>query len=124
MEKHVTLTGALHISYGAFQILGALVASLLVAGGGLLGAQLSEEPWVLGITSFLGTWIVVWAILVSMPGIIGGGGLLRHKSWARYLVLAASLLILVNFPLGTGIGIYSFWVLVQEETAKLFGPCC
>jgi len=28
---------------------------------------------------------------------------------------------LLNFPIGTAIGIYSIWVLVQDETARLFG---
>ena len=31
---------------------------------------------------------------------------------------------LLNIPIGIAIGIYSIWVLVQDETAKLFasGP--
>jgi len=35
-----------------------------------------------------------------------------------------SVLALLNIPIGIGIGIYSIWVLVQDETEKLFGPCC
>jgi hypothetical protein len=124
MEKHVTLVGALHIGYAAFQILGALAAFALIAGGGLLGGLIAEEKFVIGITFFVGTTIAVWVILVSVPGIVGGVWLLKHKPWARYLVLVVSVLALLNVPLGLGIGIYSIWVLVQEETEKLFGPCC
>ena len=40
------------------------------------------------------------------------------------LVSALSVLALLNIPLGTALGVYSIWVLVQDETAKLFGPCC
>ena len=55
---------------------------------------------------------------------MGGIGLLRHKPWGRYVVLVVSVLALLNVPLFLGIGIYSIWVLLQEETEKLFGPCC
>jgi len=111
MEKHVTLVGALHIGYGAFQILGALVAFMFIVGGGLLGGLISKEESVIGITLF----IALWVILISVPGIIGGIWLLRHKSWARYVVLVVSVLILLNVPLGTGIGAYSIWALAEDE---------
>ncbi|MCJ7621766.1 MAG: hypothetical protein MUP64_16300 [Anaerolineae bacterium] len=128
MEKHVTLVGALHIGYGAFHVLCALLAFTFIAGGGLLGGLVAEEKFVIGITFFIATTIAVWIILVSVPGIIGGIWLLRRKPWARYLVLVVSVLALMDVPLGLGlglgIGIYSIWVLVQDETAKLFGPCC
>lgn len=124
MEKHVTLVGALHIGYGVLQIMGALLAFSFIVAGGLFGARIAEEPWVLGITAFFGTAIAVWVFLVSIPSIIGGIWLLRYRPWARFLVLAASVLILLNFPLGLAIGIYSIWALMQEDTARLFGPCC
>ena len=120
MEKHVTLVGALHIGYSAFQILGGLIALLFIVGGGLLGGLISEEGIVIGITFFIGAIICLWILLVSLPSIIGGVALLRYKPWGRYLVLVLSVLVLFNIPLGTAIGVYSIWALVQDETAKLF----
>jgi hypothetical protein len=120
MEKHVTLVGALHIGYSALQILGGLIAFMFIVGGGLLGGLIAKEELVFGITFFVGTTITVWVLLVSIPGIIGGVGLLRYKPWARYMVLVLSVLALLNFPIGMAIGIYSIWALVQDETAKLF----
>jgi hypothetical protein len=61
-------------------------------------------------------------IAVSVLGIIGGVGLLRLKSWARYLVLVLSILALLSIPIGTALGIYSIWVLVNDETVQLFSP--
>jgi len=124
MEKHVTLVGALHIGYGAFHILCALLAFMFIAGGGLLGALIAEEELVIGITFFVATMVAVFVILLSVPGIVGGIWLLKHRPWARYLVLVVSVLALLNVPLGLGIGVYSIWILLQPETEKLFGPCC
>ena len=124
MQKHVTLVGALFVGYSAFQVLGGLVAVLFIIGGGLLGGLISEEGIVLGITFFVGATIGTWILLVSVPGIIAGVGLLRRRTWGRYLALVMSVIWLLNIPIGTAIGAYSIWVLVQDETAKLFGPCC
>jgi len=124
MEKHVTLVGALHIGYGAFHVLCALLAFPFIAGGGVLGGLIAEEEFVFFITFFIATMVAVWVALISVPGIIGGIWLLKHKQWARYLILVVSVLALLNVPLGLGIGVYSIWVLLQPETEKLFGPCC
>ncbi len=120
MEKHVTVVGVLHIGFGALGILGALTAFVFIVGGGLIGGFASEEPIVLAITAIFGTIIALWAGLLAVPGIIGGIGLLRWKSWARYLVLVLAVLDLFNFPIGTAVGVYTIWVLAQDETARLF----
>jgi hypothetical protein len=120
MEKHVTLVGALHIGYSAFQILGGMIAFLLIVGAGLIGGFIAEEGLVAAITFFVGTTITLWVLVVSIPGIVGGIGLLRYKPWARYMVLVLSVLALLNIPIGIAIGIYSIWVLVQDKTATLF----
>jgi hypothetical protein len=124
MQKHITLVGALFVGHSAFQVLGGLIAVLFIIGGGLLGGLISDEGIVLGITFFIGATIGTWILLVSVPGIIAGVGLLRRRTWGRYLALVMSVIWLLNIPIGTAIGAYSIWVLVQDETAKLFGPCC
>jgi len=120
MEQHVTFVGALHIGYNAFGILAAMAVFVLIVGGGLIGGLISEQEIVIPITFFLGTAIAFWLVVVSVPGIIGGIGLLKYKSWARYLVLVLAILDLLNIPIGTAIGVYSIWVLAQDETAKMF----
>ncbi|NIN67364.1 MAG: hypothetical protein GTO63_22220 [Anaerolineae bacterium] len=121
MQKHVTVVGVIHIAYNAFGILAAMATFLFVVGGGLVGGLVSgEEEIVIPITFLVGTAATFWLLLVSVPGIIGGVGLLRQRPWGRYMVLVLSVLDLLNIPIGTAIGVYSIWVLLQEETAKLF----
>ena len=119
MEKHITFVGALQIGYNSFGILAAMAVFLFVVGGGLVGGLISDEEIVIPITFFVGTVISLWLVVISVPGIIGGIGVLRRQSWARYRVLVLSVLDLFSFPIGTAIGAYSIWVLVQDETAEL-----
>jgi hypothetical protein len=125
MEKHVTFVGALQIGYNAFGVLVAMATFMFIVGGGLIGGLISsEEEIVIPITFFVGTAISMWLLVLSVPGIIGGIGVLRRQSWARYMVLVLSILDLFSVPIGTAVGAYSIWVLVQDETAELFasGP--
>jgi hypothetical protein len=116
MEKHVTVLGALYIAFSALNIVAALIIWTLVVGGGLISGD--EEA--IAITTGIGTAIVFILVLLAAPGIIGGIGLLRQWSWARILVLILGCLNLFNIPVGTALGIYTIWVLVQDETARLF----
>ena len=121
MEKHVTFVGALQIGYNAFGVLAGMAVFLFIVGGGLVGGLASgEEKIVIPITFFVGTSISLMLLLSSVPGIVGGIGLLKRQSWARYMVLVLAILGLFNVPLGTAIGIYSIWALLQTETAQLF----
>ena len=115
-KKHIQVVAALNIGLG---ILGLLVAAFLFAiifGGGLI----SGDQDAIAITGVVATIISGFLVVVSLPGVIAGAGLLRYQSWARMLTLIISALNLANVPVGTLLGIYSIWVLMQDETEELF----
>jgi hypothetical protein len=56
----------------------------------------------------------------STLGLVGGIGLLAYRPWARYLVIVVAALGCLNIPIGTLKGVYFLWVLLQDETIKLF----
>jgi hypothetical protein len=43
-----------------------------------------------------------------------------RKSWGRVLAIVVGVLNLINFPIGTLIGIYTLWVLFQNTAADYF----
>jgi hypothetical protein len=72
---------------------------------------------ILGLTgAALGTFL----LLLSLPGIIAGLGLLKYRQWARILTIVLSALNLMNFPIGTVLGIYGLWVMLSDEGSRLF----
>jgi len=108
MKQHVTVVGALHIGFGALGLLIALIVFLAIVGGGLL----SGDEDAIAITSVVGTIITFFFALLSIPGIIGGIGLLKYQPWARVLVMILAVFNLVNVPIGTAVGVYTIWVLI------------
>jgi hypothetical protein len=118
MEKHVTVVGALHIVLGTLGVVLAAIVFLVIVGGGLI----SGNEQAITITTVIGSVIASFLVLVSLPGIIGGYGLLKGKPWARPLVLILGVLDLIDVPIGTVVGVYTIWVLMQGETARVFAP--
>ena len=118
MEKHVTFIGALRIGLGLLGILAAMIVVTAVVGGGLI----SGDREAIRITAIVGPVVAFFLVLLSVPGIIGGIGLLKWKPWARFLVLILAVLDLFNIPIGTALGVYTIWVLMRDETVQLFAP--
>jgi len=116
MEKHVNLVGILFIAFSIMGLLASIIVFLVIAGGGFL----SGDEHAMFITSIVATVLSLIIFIFSIPGIIGGYGLLKRKNWARILVLILGALELLNIPFGTMLGIYTLWVLLQDETIKLF----
>jgi len=116
MKKHITMVAALHMGLGALGLIIAVFLFLLLFGVGIASGDRTAMP-VLAITA---TATAIFLILLSAPGLIGGIGLLKMKPWGRILVLAVSVFQVMNIPLGTAIGVYSFWVLIQDATEALF----
>jgi hypothetical protein len=66
------------------------------------------------------TVVFVVLLVLEVPGLIVGWGLLNYRPWARPLNIACSLFDLLSIPIGTAIGAYSLWVMFRPETAALF----
>ena len=118
MESHLTAVGALTIGLSILGILIGAFIFILLAG---IGFAVQEEDASIVLLA-VGTVIGFFLLILSIPGIIGGIGIFKRKEWARILVLVLSALQLINIPIGTAIGAYSIWVLVQKETILLFNP--
>ncbi len=125
MRDHVRILAYLHIVFGSLGTIGAVIV-LVVFGGiaGIVGATNPGDPdaWhiAMPILGIVGLVISAFVLLLSLPGIIAGFGLLRFRPWARLLTIVLSALNLLSVPIGTALGIYGLWVLLQPETERLF----
>ncbi|MFH1311707.1 MAG: hypothetical protein ABIJ00_00630 [Candidatus Eisenbacteria bacterium] len=118
MDKHITLAAALNLAFGILGVLVAFMLFVFIVGAGIV----SRDPHAIRVTWIVGTAIAFILTLTSVPAIIGGLGLLKRKSWARILLLIVSALQLLDIPLGTALGIYTIWVLIQDETKTMLEP--
>jgi hypothetical protein len=116
MKTHVELLAWLNIVSGALAILAGLIVFMILVGSGLI----SGDWRAMGILSIVAISITTLMFVLGAPSIVAGIGLLKRKEWARILTLILSCMAVFNFPVGTAIAVYAFWVLLNNETAPLF----
>jgi hypothetical protein len=117
MKKHVTVVGAIHIGFGILGLIGAV--AVFFALNFAKGFVESEEVPTM-VLGFLSVSLPLLIGFMSTLGLVGGIGLLSFLPWARYLVIVVAALGCLNIPIGTLKGVYSLWVLLQDDTLKLF----
>src|SRR5512132_3591542 len=83
-------------------------------------ARVTGDPEPMWILSLVGTSVGLLMAALGLPGLLAGYGLLTRKSWARILAIVVGILSLLNFPIGTAIGIYTLWVLTQPVASEYF----
>jgi len=117
MDKHVDVISILWIVSGSLGILIAIFFFWFFWAITFIPDMGDEVSYILRL---IATWGFIFLAVFSIPEIIGGIGLLRRKEWGRILVLIVSFFNLISFPLGTVLGVYSFIILLKEETVRLF----
>jgi hypothetical protein len=131
MEKHIKLVGILNIVYRAMAIIGAIVLFILAYGFNFIMSIISRfdhtdmqeiTPEVFGFIQIILTIIGICILIFAVAGIIGAVGVLKRKEWGRITLLIVSFFSLFSIPFGTILGIYNIWVLLNDETVRIFNP--
>jgi hypothetical protein len=122
MQTHVKVLGILHIIFGALGILVALGIMTLFGGiAGLVGMSADHDAAIAApIVGMVGTFIMIVILLLSIPGVIIGWGIMNFRPWARIWGIVLSAFELIHVPFGTILGVYGLWVLLSNEGTALF----
>lgn len=115
MEKHLVLLAALHLASGVVLLAVAVFVFVVVPGGGLV----SRDPDAIAITTLVGISVATFLSLLALPGLAAGWGLLKRRRWSRVVALVVGAVNLMNVPFGTALGVYTIWVLMQDEAVAL-----
>ena len=118
-EEHNKTLATLHFVYGAMHALTLLGLLLLVVvvEVAMPAADAISSSWIV-------VAVVVFVVLLFAVGVlplIVGYGLTKRKSWAKPLALVLAIVSLINIPIGTALGIYSFKFLRSEGGVRLYG---
>jgi hypothetical protein len=122
MAQHVKILGILHIVFGALGVLGAVIV-LMIFGGLSAMVHLTDNGPDLPapVLGLIGGVIFIVVLVISLPALIIGIGLMQFRPWARIAGIVLSALDLPLFPIHTFVGIYGLWVLLNRETEQMFG---
>ena len=123
MQDHVKVLAWLHIVFGVLGALAAIIILGIAVFGGSMVRMLAQDPEALLVAPIVwiaGTVLSAIIMLCAVPGLVAGISLLELRPWARVVAIVISALHLFNIPVGTALGIYGIWVLLNPETEEMF----
>lgn len=131
MEKHIKLVAILNIVYRCVIGLVSIVLFILAAvfgrimdfverRGELHADEVPRE--ILDIVPIILVVVGAIMIVVSIIAIIGSIGVMRRQEWGRITLIVVSFFNLMHVPLGTVLGAFSLWVLMNDEIVHIFNP--
>lgn len=120
MRQHIDVLGWLHLVWGTFGLLTGFSLLILAVG--------ARQALAVGVYG-LGERAAVTVLLLAAATLLLGGAASAAVGWALRLVRgrsrqAALLLAVPNLlivPFGTALGVYTFWVLLNNDARRIFG---
>jgi hypothetical protein len=118
---HIDVLGRLHFVWGVFGVLTGLSLAVLAVGTGVALAELGSS----GRAEHAAIWVFAFGAVF----LAGGGGVMmvlgrvlrRRRPSGRTLALALAIPNLLFVPFGTALGVYTFWVLLDDDARRAFG---
>jgi hypothetical protein len=127
---HVAVVGWLQIVNGLIGIVAGAFMATLILGAGAFSASLMHDGGAAREGALLMEFMATTAaalgglmLVLSVPGVVAGIGLLKRASWSRVMALVLSAFELVLFPIGTVLAAYTVFVLSQQAAVDAFGAC-
>jgi hypothetical protein len=107
MRKHVRILGWLQIMLGIIDLLIGIAAFGLLSGVGLVSGDVAT----FGMMSLIGSLAGAFMLLMALPNLICGVGLLRGwGGWVIVLAVILGVFNLMKLPWGTAVALYTFWI--------------
>ena len=121
MSVHIDVLSRLHLLWGAFGVLTGSSLFILAAGTHFAIGELGQTGP--GGQAAVGVLIVLGALLAAggAASLAVGVALGRRRPFARLAALLFAVPNLVLAPFGTALGIYSWWVLLNNDARRTFG---
>ena len=83
----------------------------VLSGIGALSGVASGDATAFGIMSLIGGFIGTLMLVLALPNLICGIGLLRDwGGWVIVLAVVLGIFNLMHVPFGTAIALYTFWI--------------
>jgi hypothetical protein len=121
MRVHMDVLAWLHAIWGVFGVLAGSSLWVLAVGTnvalldlGSVGGPETATVWLFVLTG-------VVFVLLGIVMMIVGRSLARRQTAGRVAALALAVPNLIIVPFGTALGIYTFWVLLNDDARRDFG---
>ncbi|HMG76951.1 MAG TPA: hypothetical protein VK582_25990 [Pyrinomonadaceae bacterium] len=120
-DQHNKYLGFAHLAYAVLHsLMGAFIGIMMIVMFSALPPTRPGNPpppaFFVGMAVFMVAFTLIW----SIPSMIAAYALLKKKRWAKTASIVAGVFAATQIPVGTAVGIYSFWFAFGEPGRLLY----
>lgn len=108
--------GGLTILIGASTLALGMAAAALISSA----AQAGRGQFAASLTAATFTVLALLAVLWGASHLAVGVLVRRRRHWSRLGAILLGSVDLLLLPYGTALGVYALWILLREDTRRLF----
>jgi hypothetical protein len=114
-QDHNKVIGIMHLIWGGFNALTMLIiVPVFFALGDIIRNDPNTPPEMKNFFIIFGIIFAAIAVLLGIPPLIAGYGMLKRKSWARVAGIVSACLTAMSFPFGTALCVYTMWFMFTD----------
>lgn len=121
MGPHLTLLGILQLVWGGIGLLLGVSTLMLAIGSVAIGLASTVDQVSAAATAVVFASCSAALLLGGSVNAWAGLAIRRRQPAGRLAAMGLAVPNLFLLPFGTALGIYAFWVLLHEETRRMFG---
>jgi hypothetical protein len=121
VQPHLRLLGILQLLWGWIGLLLGVSTLMLAAGAAAIGLTSSANSLSAGATAATFGVFSAALLLGGLANAWAGAAIRKLQPGGRLATLGLAVPNLFVLPFGTALGVYAFWVLLHDETRKMFG---
>ncbi len=121
-EEHNKILGIMHLVYGgmhAFSLVVMLFVFVIVAIA-IPSASSGSNARPVALLAFIGIIAFVYMLVLTIPPFVAGYAFLKRKQWSKAAGAISAGLALLSIPMGTALGVYTFWFLFGEKGRQMY----
>ncbi len=120
-EQHNKYLGLAHLAYAVLHsLMGTFIGIMMVVVFSTLPPSQPGNPPPPAVFVGMAAFMVVFTLVWCIPSMIAAYALLKRKKWAKTASIVAGVFAATQIPVGTAVGIYSFWFAFGEPGRLLY----
>jgi hypothetical protein len=120
VNAHLNLLGILQVVWGCIGLLLGVSTLMLAAGAMMIGLTADGREIAAGVTAAAFAVCAAALLAFGLGNAWSGAAIRRLQPAGRLAVLVLAIPNLFVLPFGTALGIYSMWVLLHDDTRRMF----
>ena len=114
IDNHKKILGTLYVVFSSLNIVVVLLVTLITSAIIPLHVHDFETLMIMKIVKYA---VISITLILTVPSLVAGIGLLYKKDWALTLAFIIGIIGILGFPIWTFIGIYAIvvFILAQSE---------